>query len=171
MKTIKLTTKAHGAFPTVQSLISDIPRIAFVNSDEKGTYIEPQLIDNKLLIVGADDIDVLSIPAWTRGFLVLPAYLSYRVKRYSHSQAKSSSFPCAPMSIGDATQIVDFYRTLEEEGATELVISCEYGKSRSVTTANFIKNKLQANVDQDPLSIPNAWVDYLLNFAKSKLTI
>lgn len=164
---MKITTMAHGSFPTINDLKREVPRIAFVNSDEKSSFLKAELVDENLLIIAADDIDVFAIPAWQRGFLVLPATLSYRVKKYIWSSSKKEGFPSAPMAIGDAEAILGFIENLKASGAQTLTISCEYGKSRSVTAARYIQNAIFGAPAHSDL-VPNAWVAYILGVAHLK---
>lgn len=166
---MKITTEAHGAFPQLTDLRADIPHIAFVNSSSDGLHLTGTASGDNLLVLAADDLDVMAIPAWIRGLLVLPEHLSYRVKRYSLKQSRISGQPSAPMSIGDARQILAFVQRHQDAGAQELLISCEYGKSRSVTVARFLNEAVFKRVTPSVEKVPNAWVYYLMGVSKNKM--
>jgi hypothetical protein len=160
---MKITTEAHGAFPTDKFLKASGPRIAFVNSDEFASYLRASKVAHNVLVIAADDISEDAIPGWIQRLLKLPATFSYVVKRHLWKGSRAQGFPSAPMSHGDAQAIMDFYRELETSGVDHLVISCEYGKSRSVTTANFIREHLQF-IERDA-NYPNKWVRDMLQNA------
>ena len=165
MHSMNITTEAHGSFPSDTDFPKDKARIAFFNSDRAGSLLKGKEPHDRLLVLGVDDLDVLAIPAWVRGLLVLPQGLSYRVKRFALKQALGrGEQPSAPMAVGDAHRILEFVNKLKKEGVTELVISCEYGKSRSVTVARFLQQHLFPH-GLSKEKVPNAWVDYLLNLA------
>jgi hypothetical protein len=169
---MKIRTESHGSFPTMADLPKDKARIAFFNSDRTGSLLKGEEPHDRLLVLGVDDLDVQAIPAWIRGLLVLPQGLSYRVKRFALNQAISrGEQPSAPMAVGDAHRVLEFVNRLQKEGAGELVISCEYGKSRSVTLARFLDQHL---FEREVMSekVPNAWIDYLMKLAlKNRATV
>jgi hypothetical protein len=165
---MKITTEAHGAFPQLTDLRADIPHIAFVNSSSDGLHLTGAASGDNILVLAADDLDVMAIPAWIRGLLVLPEHLSYRVKRYALKQSRINGQPSAPMAIGDARQILTFVQKHMDAGAGELLISCEYGKSRSVTAARFLNEVVFKRVAPSVEKVPNAWVYYLMGVSKNK---
>lgn len=166
-----ITTETHGSFPSIGDFSPGVARIAFFNSDREGEYLKGQAPHERLLVLGVDDLDAGAIPTLIRGFLVLPEGLSYRVKRYALNQAISQGEqPSAPMAIGDAHRVLEFVNKLKKEGVDELVISCEYGKSRSVTLARFLRRYLGEVVDTQE-RIPNIWIDYLMQLAEKRQSL
>lgn len=165
---MKITTEAHGSFPTEKFLRESGPRIAFVNSDEFASYLRASQVSKNVLILAADDISEEAIPSWVQGLLKLPPALSYITKRHLWRHANSKGFPNAPMSLGDAMAVLNFYSDLEASGAEHLIISCEYGKSRSVTSASFIREHIQMSKSKYNLSYPNQWIKKMLELARDK---
>lgn len=165
---MQIKTESHGSFPSPFDFMDGKARIAFFNSDREGSFLKGQEPHEHLLVLGVDDLDVWAVPAWIRGLLVLPEGLSYRVKRYALNQAIGrGEQPSAPMAMGDAQRVLDFVNTLKTKGVSELVISCEYGKSRSVTLARFLRRYL-GEVADTPEKVPNAWIDYLMQLAEKR---
>lgn len=52
----------------------------------------------------------------------------------------------------------------EAAGDTELLISCEYGRSRSVTVARFLEREVFQRGEATDVG-PNKWVDHLMTTA------
>lgn len=155
---MNIKTEAHGSFPNAASLSKSGPRIAFVNSDDKGTYLRATRIAEDVLVLAADDISEESISLVWQSLLRLPGCLSYTSKRYLWRQSKARGFPSAPLCLGDARALLAFVDDLEKAGHQHLTISCEFGKSRSVTAANFIRSCAQGSEPEAPLPFPNQWV-------------
>lgn len=155
---MKITTEAHGSFPNAASLPKNGPRIAFVNSDDKGTYLRATRISEDVLVLAADDISEESISRLWQSLLRLPGCLSYASRRYLWRQSKAKGFPSAPLCLADARALLAFVDDLERSGHQHLTISCEYGKSRSLTAANFIRSLAQDSEPVAPLSFPNQWI-------------
>lgn len=164
---MKITTEAHGAFPTLKSLAGG-PRIAFVNSDDQANYLRASRASKDLLILAADDISEEAISSWLQALLKLPPALSYVSKLHLWRSSRSKGFPSAPMSYGDALAILSFFAELNAGGAEHLIISCEYGKSRSVTTASFIREHIQFATRGQAQSYPNLWVKKMLELARER---
>jgi hypothetical protein len=166
---MKITTESHGAFPTEQSLKSSAPRIAFVNSDDTDRYLRATQVSPDLLIIGADDIGEGTTLSWLSTLINVPPTLSNLVKRQVWASSRRSGFPFAPMSLGDAIALLDFHAQLQARGVEHLVISCEYGKSRSVTTSRFLRGHLHNEGQATLEPIPNPWVNQMLELALKRL--
>lgn len=166
---MKITTEAHGSFPTEKSLKSNTARIAFVNTDDTDRYLLATEVSHDLMIIAADDISEGSTLFWLRPFVNLPLALSGILKRQVWASSRRTGFPSAPMSVADAVTLLDFFDKLRERHIEHLVISCEYGKSRSVTTARFIRANLQNDEAAKLEPIPNAWVNQMLELALKRL--
>lgn len=165
---MKITTEAHGAFPTPATLSSSGPRIAFVNSDDHASYLRASRVSKELLIIAADDISEEAISSWLQPLLKLPPSLSYVAKLHLWRGSRAKGFPSAPMAYGDAVAILSFFEELNAAGAEHLTISCEYGKSRSVTTAGFIREYIQFATRGQAQSYPNPWVKKMLELARER---
>lgn len=163
---MKITTEAHGAFPTMSNLAESGPRIAFLNSDDQCSYLRASMASKNVLILNADDISEDAIPGWLQKLLQLPPAISNITKHHMWRSSRKQGFPSSPMSYGDGVAILNFFRALRASGAEHLVISCEYGKSRSVTTASFLREHVLAESDKHPY--PNTWVRKMLHLAKEK---
>lgn len=162
---MNITTEAHGAFPTEKSLRSSTPRIAFVNCDNTEHNLTATQVTPDLLIIAADDISEGATISWLSSLVRLPPSLSNLVKRQVWASSRRSGFPSAPMSLGDAIAILDFYEQLQERSVEHLIISCEYGKSRSVTTSRFLRGYMQDDAPAKLEPIPNTWVNQMLERA------
>jgi hypothetical protein len=166
---MKITTEAHGAFPTEQSLKSKVARIAFVNTDDTDRYLQATEVSPDLMIIAADDISEGSTLSWMKPLANLPPAISSLMKRQLWASSRRTGFPSAPMSSSDAVRLIEFYEKLKGRGVEHLIISCEYGKSRSVTTARFIRANLQNDEAATLEPIPNAWVDQMLELSLKRL--
>lgn len=165
---MKITTEAHGSFPTQKSLASSGPRIAFVNSDDLATHLRASRAAKDVLILAADDISEDAIPSWIQALLKLPPALSSITKHHLWRGSLDKGFPSAPMSYGDAVAILDFFVELNRSGVDKLTISCEYGKSRSVTTASFLREHILFAARGQTQSYPNLWVKKMLELARER---
>lgn len=164
---MKISTCGHGAFPDLKSLAHAGPRIAFVNGDSRQFAARGTHEVGDLLIVVADDINRSQISYFARIMLALPATISSRYKRYLLRGSAVSGYPSVPMAIDDAVTILEYFERARANRATELVISCEYGKSRSVTVARMIEAYMMGfDITKD--GVPNAWVGWLLHVAMTK---
>jgi predicted protein tyrosine phosphatase len=166
---MKITTEAHGSFPTDKSLASSTARIAFVNTDDTDRYLRATQVSPDLMIMAADDISEESTLAWLRPVVNLPLTLSDIVKRQVWASSRRGGFPSAPMSVADAVALLEFYDKLQERGVDHLIISCEYGKSRSVTAARFLRAILQNDESAKLEPIPNTWVNHMLELALKRI--
>lgn len=110
---VKITTDAHGSFPSEKSLKSNGLRIAFVNSDDVATYLRASKGSKDVLILAADDISEDATPAWMQSLLKLPATLSDVSKRHLWRSTYTKGFPSAPLCLGDGQAILDFHSELE----------------------------------------------------------
>lgn len=160
-----IRTCAHGLSPTVADLTGAFPRIAFVSASAK--LIVPQQVTPKLLLVGADDISMGAIPRLAQWALQLPAPLSNGFKRLYLHQSAGSGYPAAPMAIEDGLKILEFIDMHQRLRSQELTISCEYGKSRSVTLAGML-GTIMSFRNADEARTPNAWVKQVLQAAMSQ---
>mgnify|MGYP003589414328 FL=1 len=69
-----------------------------------------------------------------------------------------------PLNLDQAKQIIKF---IEKNNGKDFVIHCEYGRSRSVAVALYLKEYFQyeiMNKTKEELSHPNTWVSLLLRF-------
>ncbi|MBD8088999.1 hypothetical protein IFT48_03320 [Pseudomonas fluorescens] len=160
-----IRTCAHGLSPSVADLTGAFPRIAFVNASAK--LIVPQQVTSKLLLVGADDISMGAIPRLAQWILHLPSPLSNAFKRLYLHQSAGSGYPAAPMAIADGLKIIEFIDMHQHIRSQELLISCEYGKSRSVTLAGVL-GPIMAFRNVDEARTPNAWVKQVMQAAMSQ---
>ena len=160
-----IRTCAHGVSPGIDELIGPYPRIAFVSASK--TLIVPQQLNHKLLLVGADDISMAAIPRVAQWALQLPAPFSNAFKRLYLHQSADYGYPAAPMSIEDALKILGFINMHQRMRSQELIISCEYGKSRSVTLAGVMGSIMSFRSASEPRT-PNAWVKHLMQVAMRK---
>ena len=166
---MKITTEAHGAFPTEQGLSSSIARIAFVNTDDTDRYLRAKEVSPDLLMIAADDISEASTLSWLSPTANLPPALSGLLKRQVWASSRRTGFPSAPMSLADAVDLLYFFELLRVRNVEHLIISCEYGKSRSVTAARFIKAHLLNDESAMLEPIPNAWVNQMLELALKRI--
>lgn len=160
-----IRTCAHGLNPGIDDLSGPYPRIAFVSASK--TMIVPQQVNPKLLLVGADDISMAAIPKMAQWALQLPAPFSNTFKRLYLHQSADSGYPAAPMAIEDALKIIAFIDLHQRIRSQELIISCEYGKSRSVTLAGMLGSIMAFRSASEPRT-PNAWVKHLMQVAMHK---
>lgn len=160
-----IRTCAHGVNPSIDDLTGHYPRIAFVSASK--TMIVPQQVNHKLLVIGADDISMAAIPRMAQWALQLPAPLSNAFKRLYLHQSADSGYPAAPMAIEDALKILAFIDLNQRIRSQELIISCEYGKSRSVTVAGMLGPIMAFRSASEPRT-PNAWVKHLMQVAMDK---
>lgn len=159
---MRISTEAHGMNPGAAAFDKAVPRIAFVTASLG--RVTPIRHSENLLLVGADDISASAIPLLVRRLLLSPPVLSTRIKRLCLHQSKGSGYPAAPMCLRDGLNILEFYEFHKGRGAKDLVISCEYGKSRSVTTASFLALLLEGHAVVNP-RMPNLWVKDVLHRA------
>jgi len=73
--------------------------------------------------------------------------------------------PCCPMSLTDAIEILNFIQGHKSDNP-DCLISCAYGKSRSVTTALYLSHLDNPDVPA-PSEVPNPHVLNLLIKARS----
>jgi len=160
-----IRTCAHGMNPSIGDLTEACPRIAFVSATSK--LIVPRMVTARLLVVGADDISMSAIPKLAQWALQLPAPLSNSFKRLYLHQSAGSGYPAAPMAIEDGLKILEFIDMHQRLRSQELMISCEYGKSRSVTLAGVLGSIMAFRTADEPRT-PNAWVKQVMDNAMSK---
>lgn len=126
------------------------------------------MASKNVLIINADDISEDAIPGWLQQLLSLPPAISNITKHHMWRGSRSKGFPISPMSYGDGLAIISFFQELRAAGAEHLMISCEYGKSRSVTTASFLREHLLNENCEQAHTYPNNWVKKMLILANER---
>jgi hypothetical protein len=72
------------------------------------------------------------------------------------------------MTLPEATAILKFFDRLQVNNCKQLTISCEYGKSRSVTTAQFLEALQRGRVLPNEGEAKNGYINRLLRLANLK---
>lgn len=160
---MKISTCAHGAFPDLKSLAHSGPRIAFVNGDSRPFAARGTHEVGNLLIVVADDLSRDQIHPASRIMLQAFGFVASVYKRLYLRHSAASGSPHVPMAVSDAHAILAFVERVLAGGAKELLVSCEYGKSRSVSLAGFLDQHffMHSAIGK----VPNPWVYGLLERA------
>lgn len=166
---MKFCHDAHGDFPKLLDLVPESGiRIAFVDANP-GCVIEP-MMDNtgRLLVITANDLRPGQINRFTQWACGLSLWLSDRFKVHLlRKSIRQGDMPCCPMSLTDAVEILNFINK-HEAGNSDCLVTCAYGKSRSVTTVHFLRHFLDRSYEL-PESIPNRHILLLLSKASGKV--
>lgn len=164
---MKISTCAHGAFPDLKSLAHAGPRIAFVNGDSRQFAARGTHEVGDLLIVAADDLSPDQIHPASRMMLQAHGPIPRFYKRLYLRHTAAKGCPHVPMAVSDAHAILAFVERVSASGAKELLVSCEYGKSRSVSLAGFLDQHFftRAAIGR----VPNPWVSGLLELASKRM--
>ena len=169
---INIKTESHGLCPSFPATSMDTPRIAFV---EPVAGRQPVPIrEGGLLIVPASDLSLEAVRGeWYSPLLGLGEPFCSWAKSYALKRSiRQGEYPNCPLSLTDAKVVLAFFEELRRAGCKELTISCEYGKSRSVTTANVLNSYqrgVMVSVEQAAkathfntmfsVAIPDVWPD------------
>jgi len=166
---ITITTESHGCSPSFVASEQSHPRIAFIEPSE-ATPPSPIVSPGKLLVISASDLDTNIIAeAWYALLLLRGPRLSNWAKSHALKRSiKAGEFPNCPMSLPDAEAILRFFEHLRVNNCRELTISCEYGKSRSVTTAQFLDRLQRGSTLPTELEAKNGYINRLLRLAEMK---
>lgn len=138
-KEIAISTEAHGLNPVFSPPEPGHARIAFIEPVPRKSVLPEMRFDDNLLIIKATDVDYAQFGLFTQIGLSLGFSLDTFYKRFFLANNRSGAYPCAPMSLTDALAIVDFTEYAVKRGINHITISCEFGKSRSVSTANVMR--------------------------------
>lgn len=166
---ITITTESHGCAPSFVAGELTHPRIAFVEPTGADRPY-PIVSDGKLLIITASDLDTSVVAeAWYALLLLRGPCLAYWAKGYALRRAiRTGEYPNCPMTLPEATAILKFFDRLQVNNCKQLTISCEYGKSRSVTTAQFLEALQRGRVLPNEGEAKNGYINRLLRLANLK---
>lgn len=166
---ITITTESHGCAPSFVASELPHPRIAFIEPNSTGKPY-PVSIDGKLLVITASDLDTKVVAdAWYALLLLRGRRLAYWAKGYALRRAiRAGEYPNCPLTLPEAMAILKFFDRLQVNNCKELTISCEYGKSRSVTTAQFLNALQHGRVLPTELEAKNGYFNRLLRMANLK---
>lgn len=166
---ITITTESHGCTPSFDASELQHPRIAFVEPNGSNRPL-PVNVPGKLLVITASDLDTQVIAnAWYALLLLRGPRLAYWAKGCALRRAiRAGEYPNCPMTLPEATAILKFFEHLLVNNCKELTISCEYGKSRSVTTAQFLDALQQGRVLPTEREAKNGYINRLLRLANLK---
>lgn len=138
MTSLTIFTEAHGLRPSPAQPDPDQARIAFVEPVPGQCIRAQRHFNDTLLIIKASDAGYAQFGFFSQLGLAMGAQLDLRYKRWFLAQSTQDAYPFAPMCLSDALAVVDFIQSVQDKGLAQLVISCEYGQSRSVTTAHVL---------------------------------
>lgn len=167
---MNIVIEAHGSFPAIYQFDSTVPRIAFFNQNNPKAFLDTQIHHDNLLVIGANDMDEESLGCIEWFFLQLPSPVCSWAKRWSFNRSRKHDDSYAPMNLLDAIAILEFFWTKRIEGHSDIIVSCDYGKSRSATTALFLLAVLGGSLKEESVA-PNKWVHRLLKRAESSLDL
>ncbi|MBB4865379.1 hypothetical protein HNP46_004260 [Pseudomonas nitritireducens] len=162
---MKFVTEKHGNNPDKGNFDADFPRIAFLNATCGWTAMQPQSPHRNLLMVMADDLVRKTIFHGLTGLLERNDMLSFQGKKWAWENSTKTGFRSAPMCLADGRRIIEFYLEHKQRGTKVLTVSCEYGKSRSVTTANFLQAVDQGLSPPADTDAPNEHISRQLRMA------
>jgi hypothetical protein len=168
---LNITFERHGEFPDVASFTPHTGvRIAFMEPTRAG-LLKPRLeAEGRLLIITATDIQQGQIGVVASWLCQQKAWVSDRVKHLLLRRSINfGEIPNCPMSLTDAKAILDFVSAHQGQHQ-QCVVSCAYGKSRSGTTAGFLRHWLNPSV-AIPQPVPNPYILKLLQVeARARMT-
>ncbi|WP_274644966.1 hypothetical protein [Pseudomonas serbica] len=166
---ITITTESHGCAPSFDASELPHPRIAFVEPSSTSRP-HPVSVPGKLLVITASDLDTQVVSdAWYALLLLRGPRVAYWAKGYALRRAiRAGEYPNCPMTLPEAMAILKFFDHLHVNNCKELTISCEYGKSRSVTTAQFLDALQQGRVLPTEREAKNGYINRLLRLANLK---
>lgn len=135
---INIKTESHGMSPSFPLTPIDTPRIAFVEP-LRGRQPVP-VREGGLLTVPASDLSLEAVRGdWLNRLLAWgEPFCSWAKTHALKRSIGQGEYPNCPLSLTDAKVILAFFEEIRLAGCSQLTISCEYGKSRSVTTAQLL---------------------------------
>lgn len=164
---MNISFERHGEFPDVASVtpLAGV-RIAFMEPTRAG-LLKPRLeAEGRLLIITATDLRQGQIGVIASWFCQQKDRVSDRAKHFLFKRSINfGEIPNCPMSLTDAKAILDFVSAHQGQHE-QCVVSCAYGKSRSVTTAVFLRHWLNPAV-AIPQPVPNPHILKLLQVEAS----
>ena len=116
--------------------------IAFVDYLERKRKQPADLWKHNIKIV-ADDLSLCAMPMWYRLLIGrsngdFSGWLDNKARRWGGSLA----YPALPLSLSESRTILQAAISAPEKGITKIIVSCDFGKSRSPTAATCLAEML-----------------------------
>lgn len=150
---------SRGKFENLsETELTDKAIIRIHNSWDKDWYDNASNKQNPCIELFFDDLSINNLTWIEKKVANHPQWK--KVLKYNPWNKQNPSYP---MDLDQAKLLIDFIKT---HASRDFIIHCQYGKSRSVAVAVFIKNHFDGiieNKTEEELQHANTWVLEMLN--------
>jgi predicted protein tyrosine phosphatase len=158
MKT-HISVYSRGSFENLpEAQLANKAIIRIHNSWDKNWYNHENNRENQCIQLFFDDLSINNL-TWAEKYMAYHPQWKKILKYYPWSKQNSSY----PLDLNQAKLLIDF---IKMHVSHDFIIHCQYGRSRSVAVAVFIKNHFDGiieNKTEQELQHANTWVLEMLN--------